>query len=383
MDPNRVRTPHILITGGGTGGHLFPGIAVAREFLARDPESRILFVGTGKAIETEVLAREGFEHRVISARGFKGMGLFGKLSALMTVPRGIASAWEILKSFAPDLVVGVGGYSAGPVAAAAWMQGIPVVLHEQNAVPGLTNRTLSRIARRIYVSLPESAQGFPPDKVLITGNPVRPELLRATGVDTAEERVFTILVAGGSQGAKAINRAVVDLLPLLDWPNRVRFLHQTGLADEAEVREAYRDAGIQAVTGAFFTDMGQKYRRSDLVICRAGATTVAELTCLGKPAIFIPYPFAADNHQEKNALGLVRAGAAEMIRESDLSPGLLAERIRDYRKHPEKLNAMAGKAGALGRPDAANVIVTDCLRLIWGVDPPADSEGLPSSTSLD
>lgn len=367
MDPNTNETLGVIITGGGTGGHLFPGIAVAREFLVRDPETRILFVGTGKAVEISVLAREGFSHRIIAASGFKGMGIFGKLSALTSLPRGVIGAWGILGTFMPNLVVGVGSYSAGPVAAAAWLKGIPVVLHEQNAIPGLTNRMLSRIARRIYVSLPESADFFPLEKVRVTGNPVRPEMIRASGQPdgkTDGDRPFTILVAGGSQGARAINRNVIEALPGIERSESIVFIHQTGAQDEESVREAYEHCGIEAEVGAFFPDMEKKYLEADLVICRAGATTVAELACMGKPALLIPYPYAADNHQEHNAAGLVKAGAAEMIREVDLTPEWLLERIRFYRETPGRLIGMSKKAATLGKPEAAAAIVTDCLRLI-------------------
>lgn len=367
VDPKTDETIGVIVTGGGTGGHLFPGIAVAKEFLARDPETRILFVGTGKAVETSVLAREGFSHQVIAASGFKGMGLFGKLSALTALPRGVIGAWGILGTFSPDLVLGVGSYSAGPVAAAAWLKGIPVVLHEQNAIPGLTNRMLSRIARRIYVSLPESADFFPLEKVRIMGNPVRPELILASGragENTPGERPFTILVAGGSQGARAINRNVIEALAGIERSESIAFIHQTGTQDETSTREAYHRHGIRAEVGAFFADMGKKYLEADLVICRAGATTIAELACMGKPALLIPYPYAADNHQEHNAAGLVKAGAAEMIREIDLTPEWLLERIRFYRETPGRLIEMSKKAVALGKPEAATSIVNDCLGLI-------------------
>ncbi len=355
----------LLITGGGTGGHLFPAVAIARAFLSADPDTRILFVGTGKAIERSVLAREGFDHRVVAASGFKGMGVWGKAAALWALPRGLAAAWGILSRFAPDLVVGMGSYSAGPVAAAAWLRGVPVVLHEQNAVPGLTNRVLCRIARRVLVSLPESADWFPAGKVRVTGNPVRPELLTGPLPESGSPAgPFTVMVAGGSQGARALNRAVVDMLGGLSDPGAVAFIHQTGPADEAGVRDAYRRRGVEADVRAFFTDMKAAYRAADLVVCRAGATTLAELACLGKPSVLVPYPHAADNHQEKNAMSLVRSGAAEMIREADLTPEGLLERIDAYRRSPDRLARMAARASGLARPDAAARIVSACMEVL-------------------
>ncbi|MGD9016796.1 MAG: undecaprenyldiphospho-muramoylpentapeptide beta-N-acetylglucosaminyltransferase [Desulfobacterales bacterium] len=361
------KTLGIVITGGGTGGHLFPGIAVAREFQARVPDARILFLGTGKAVEISVLAREGFDHRVIAASGFKGMGMLGKMNALVALPRGIAGAHGILSAFGPDLVIGVGSYSAGPVAVAARLRGIPVVLHEQNAIPGLTNRLLAHLAQRIYISLPASGGHFPPGKTRLTGNPVRPELLddaQGPSVQQSAERPFTVLVAGGSQGAHAINQAVIDLLPLIDDPGTLAFIHQTGETDESPVKRAYRQHGVAAEVAAFFSDMGKRYRQADLVVCRAGATTTAELACLGKPSVLIPYPHAADNHQEHNAMGLVAAEAAEMVREADLTPEGLWACIQRYRSTPERLAAMSAKAKALGNPKAAVLIVSDCLDLI-------------------
>lgn len=361
----------LIVAGGGTGGHLFPGIAIAEEFIARNAANRVLFASSGRPFERTVLAAKGFEHRAISAAGLKGQGLFKQLRALLIIPRGLLESLAILRAFGPDLVLSVGGYSAGPMALAAWLRRVPVVLQEQNTLPGITNRLLGRLARRVYTAFAESERHFAARKVLLTGNPVRREILACRTAATAapspeRERPFTVLVVGGSQGAHRINLAVIESLPLLGDSSRVAFIHQTGADDEASVAEAYRRSGITATVRAFFDDMDAQYRRADLIVCRAGATTVAELTVVGRGVIFVPYPFAADDHQVLNARALVAAGAAEMILEKDLDGGRLAERVAHYAARPRQLAAMAVRARDLGRPDAAARIVDDICRLLGG-----------------
>ena len=313
----------LLIAGGGTGGHLFPGIAIAREFMARDAQNAVLFVSTGNPFERKTLSRAGFSLETVSVAGIKGRGIWQKLKSLALIPLGIVQSGWIIKRFKPDLVLGVGSYAAGPVVLTAWMAGIPVVLHEQNILPGITNRALSRFARRIYVSFDNTAGRFDTAKVRLTGNPVRQEILPpAAAGDREDDRrpdrapVLNILIAGGSQGAHAINMAVVTALPLIRQKQRLRVVHQTGAADEDHVRTAYAAKGIDAVVAAFFDDMAA-LTASGLIICRSGATTVAEITAVGKAALFIPFPFAADDHQRLNAEALAAPqGAAEMIEES-------------------------------------------------------------------
>lgn len=363
------RALDIIIAGGGTGGHLFPGIAIAREFMARNPESRVLFVSTGRPLELEILGRAGFPHRRIRAEGIKGRGLFARMRALWKVPGSILDALGVIRGCNPVLVVGVGGYSSGPVVAAARLLGIPCVLQEQNILPGITNRILSRWVDRIYVSF--EATRFPGTRaaVLMTGNPVRKEILEAadSAIDAGEEgerRTFRLLVLGGSQGAHGINQAMADAAGHLAEAGPVHIVHQTGARDEAEVRAAYAAKGASAEVRAFYDDMPRQYLNADLIVCRAGATTVAEISAVGRPAIFIPFPHAADNHQELNARTLVSAGAAEMILERDLGGPLLAERIRWLSGHPEALREMAGRARGMGRPNAAAEIVDDCYELL-------------------
>ena len=363
--------PAILIAGGGTGGHLFPGIAIAESLLEKDPNTRILFVSRGNDFEKAVLSEKGFHLETIRVEGIKGRGIMAKVRSLLKIPGAVMTSIFILKRFRPCLVIGMGSYSSGPVALAAWMMGIDIVLHEQNIRPGITNRMLSRLADRIYVSF-QGTQTIDPAKVRMLGNPVRREI-RTAGKSLNEsleaarrERLINIVVLGGSQGAHSINTAVVEALPYLAQEGGYRFIHQTGKADEATVREAYAAAGIAAEVKSFFYDMAQLYIEADLLVCRAGATTVAEVTSIGKGAIFIPYPYAADNHQVLNAQALVDEGAAEIILEDDLSGAVLAEKIRMLSRNPERIREMNRKSKMFGRPEAAAEITTDIYTLIEG-----------------
>lgn len=361
----------LLIAGGGTGGHLFPGIAIAREFMARNAQNAVLFASTGNPFEQKTLSRAGFPLETLSVAGIKGRSLWQKLKSLALIPLGVFQSGRIIKRFKPDLVLGVGSYAAGPVVLAAWMTAIPVVLHEQNILPGITNRVLARFARRIYVSFENTAGRFDSAKVRLTGNPVRREILQPTAVEDREDDgpadrgpVLNILIAGGSQGAHAINMAAVAALPLVRKKERLRIVHQTGAADEDHVRAAYAGQGICAEVGAFFDDMDRQYQRADLIICRAGATTVAEITAVGKAALFIPFPFAADDHQRLNAEALAARGAAEMIAEKQLTAVGLAESIDRLAMDRAALDRMAALSRKFGRPEAARLIVDDCYELL-------------------
>ena len=360
----------LVVGGGGTGGHLFPGIAVAQSFKARRPGNQVLFVNAGRPLEVDVLSRLGWPQRSISIEGIKGRGRWQQFKAACKIPGAVWRAGRILRQFRADLVLGVGGYSAGPVVAAAGLLGIPSVLHEQNRLPGITNRILGRLVDRIYLTFDESREYFNPDKIKVSGNPVRDEILALASATAAQQRAvgrdFSVLVVGGSQGAQAINLAVADALPFLSDVTDLRFVHQTGEPYVIEVREAYHRAGIEARVEAFFDDMASLYAEADMIICRAGATTVAEITVAGKAAVFIPFPFAADDHQTQNALALADLGAAEMIRQEELNGKVLAKMVRGYMENRVLLTEMAAKASALGRPDAARVIVDDIYRLLEG-----------------
>jgi len=364
------RALRIAVAGGGTGGHLFPGIAIAQEFMTRNVHSEIIFVSTGNPLEQRILSKMNFELARITVEGLKGRGLWNQLKALFKLPKGIFDALRILRRFKPDLIVGLGSYSAGPVVLAGRLLGVNVALHEQNLLPGITNRLLARLADMIFVSFEESKLQFKSRNVEFSGNPVRHDFLAGSGRAKTDESAdsarspFTILIFGGSQGAHRINETVIEALDRLERKDSFYFIHQTGEADEHQVREAYRHNNIQNTVQSFFDNMAELYRDADLVICRAGATTVAEITAIGKAAIFIPYPFAADNHQVLNAGNLSKDGAAEMILEKDLNAIVLSQMIDYYVAHPAALEKMADKAKQFGNPDAAKNIVDDCYRLL-------------------
>ncbi len=358
----------IVIAGGGTGGHLFPGIAIAQEFQNRNSETQIIFVSTGNRLEKAVLAKAGFKLQTIPAGGIKGRGLWNQAVSALKIPAGILESSRILKNFSPDLAIGLGSYSAGPVIIGAWLRRIPIAIQEQNILPGITNRILARFADRIYISFEHTQNRWDSPKVKWTGNPVRRELLAYAGgrakKDQTDRQLFTVLIIGGSQGAHRINTAVLEALELLQEKDQLQFVHQTGTADEPAIREGYRRHQVKCTVQPFFDNMAELYNRADLLICRAGATTVAEITALGKAAIFIPFPFAADDHQVLNAGSLADAGAAELIVEKDLDGRILSEKLAYYLAHPSALEAMAAKARRFGHPDAAANIVDDCYQLL-------------------
>jgi UDP-N-acetylglucosamine--N-acetylmuramyl-(pentapeptide) pyrophosphoryl-undecaprenol N-acetylglucosamine transferase len=358
----------LLLTGGGTGGHLFPAVATAEELQNRHPGSEVLFVGTRRKVDSGTLAAYGFPCETISSYGLKGKNPRELARALLALPVGYWQALRIIRRFRPDLVFAVGGYVTGPVAAAARSRGVPLVIHEQNAIPGLANRLLGRLARRVCLSLPGSGAAFNPQKTVLTGNPVRREIL-ALGQHHAARpgnRRKTVLVLGGSQGAHAVNRLAGEALKSIagGGGEDLQVIHQTGESDMAAVAKHYADCAVKARVEPFFRDMAEIYRQADLLVSRAGATTLAEAAVAGIPALLIPYPFAADNHQEKNAAHYVAGGGARQFREAELTPELLAENIAGLFADPAALAAMARAMARLAIPDAAQRIVTCCLEVM-------------------
>jgi UDP-N-acetylglucosamine--N-acetylmuramyl-(pentapeptide) pyrophosphoryl-undecaprenol N-acetylglucosamine transferase len=357
----------IVIAGGGTGGHLFPAISVAEKIGEMRPGSETLFVFTGNRFERSVLGGTSFRYACIPAEGLKGRGLYRQGKAILKAVRGVFQSIRILMQFAPDVVIGFGSYSAGPVIAAARLLRMKTVLHEQNMLPGITNRLLAPIADRICVSFEKTAAAFDPKKTRVTGNPVRREILEPSPEgDGAEKIFFTVLVLGGSQGAHGINLAVLEALDRLSGKDRFFFLHQTGEKDAEAVRTGYAEKRVRAEVRPFFKKMREAYRAADLLICRAGASTIAEVTALGKASILVPFPFAADNHQVLNARFLEASGACETILQENLTGEKLAGRIEYYAAHPEKIGEIADAARRLGRPDAAGAIVRESIDLIDG-----------------
>jgi UDP-N-acetylglucosamine--N-acetylmuramyl-(pentapeptide) pyrophosphoryl-undecaprenol N-acetylglucosamine transferase len=359
----------VVIAGGGTGGHLYPGIAVARELLTRRPDTRISFAGTARGLEARVVPREGFPLDLLRSGGLKGKSMVDRARGVALLPLGMVDAWRIVATRRPHLVIGVGGYSSGPVVLAAAARGVATMLLEQNAVPGLTNRLLAPFVRAAAVTF-ESTCAFFGSKAFVSGNPVRPEFLGvardgkepgASG-DTSGARV---LVFGGSQGAHAINVAMVEAAAELAAASSLfRLTHQTGDRDLEMVRDAYRRAGLEADVQPFLHDMGTRMAHADLIVCRSGATTLAEITAAGKAAILIPLPTATDDHQRKNAEALASAGAASLLPQAEMTGPALARRILELAADAAARARIARAARALARPDAARTIVDRALKLI-------------------
>ncbi|HTE49305.1 MAG TPA: undecaprenyldiphospho-muramoylpentapeptide beta-N-acetylglucosaminyltransferase [Kofleriaceae bacterium] len=370
-----------MIAGGGTGGHLFPGVALAEELRSREPGAAVRFVGTARGIEARVLPGLGWDLVLIQVSGLKTVGALGALRGLFRLPRAFWQARRVVKDFRPDVVVGVGGYASAPVVLMARLMGVRTGILEQNSLPGLANKVLGRFAQAVFLAFEETRRFFKPKKILMTGNPIRRDIrlaLQAAGAGDAAgavpdpagtaatgagaaARPFRLFVFGGSQGAAALNIVVADAAGLLAARGvALDIVHQTGEANLEPTRALYQAAGVAADLRTFIADMAAEYRRADLVIARSGATTVAELGVVGRPAILVPYPFAADNHQEINAREMAGAGAALMFRQNDLTPGVLADAIAELAARPEKLVTMSTAMRALGRPQAAAAILDWC-----------------------
>ena len=355
----------VLIAGGGTGGHLYPGIAVARALLARVPDAQVIFVGTAAGIESRVVPREGFTLEVIRSAGLKGKSLRALLRGLSLLPASALDAWRVISRRRPSIVIGVGGYSSGPVVALAAMRRIPTLLMEQNAVPGLTNRLLASVVSAAAVTYEEGRAPFGA-KAFVAGNPVRPEFFRgeAYAEHSSPPGAARVLVFGGSQGAHAINVAMVEAAPrLAAAAPAVAITHQSGERDLEMVRDGYRRAGLEARVEPFLFAMDREMNAADLVVCRSGATTLAELTASARPSILIPFPGATDDHQRWNAEALVRAGAAKMIDQRELTGERLATELLALAANEVERRRMGKAASQLARPDAARVIVDRILEL--------------------
>ena len=346
----------VLIAAGGTGGHIYPGIAVAREILLRDASSEVLFVGTVRGLETKIVPENGFQLSLINSAGLKNVGLAGKVRGLVILPKSFLEARKLLKDFRPHVVVGAGGYVSGPVMMMASIMGFPTLVMDSNALPGFTNRRLARFVDKAALTF-EEALPFFGKKGIVTGNPVRKEFFEIS--PKAVNGTLHLLIFGGSQGARAINTAMIEALKHLEArSSRLRIVHQTGESDFENVARGYQENGwIEADVRKYIPDMVAEFEKTDLIICRAGATTCAEVAAAGKAAIMVPLPTAADDHQRKNAEALERAGAARMILQKDLTGAGLAEAIGGLIDNPEKIAEMGSAAKKLAKKDAAEVTV--------------------------
>jgi UDP-N-acetylglucosamine--N-acetylmuramyl-(pentapeptide) pyrophosphoryl-undecaprenol N-acetylglucosamine transferase len=372
----------VIIAGGGTGGHLFPGISVLEELRRREPGLAALFVGTARGIETRVVPAMHEQLECLDVRPIKGRSPTELVKSLWALPEAGLHAARLIRRFAPRLVLGVGGYAAGPMVATAFALGVPTALLEQNAHVGLTNKLLSHCVKRAYLSFEETRGEFQSESVRVVGNPVRRDFVnvgKMARVDPAgfEMRARKILVVGGSQGARALNQLVPQALSRAGLAERgIEIVHQTGQAMCDEVAASYAALGVHATVTPFIEDMARAYAGAALVIGRAGATSLAEICAVGRPSILIPFPAAADDHQWHNAHALAQRGAAVAIRESELTAEGLAGTVRDVLADPARRRAMADAARALGRPDAAAAIVDDLLAwLAPGSGQDSDGEG--------
>lgn len=354
----------IIIAAGGTGGHLFPGIALAEEFKTKNESNQVLFIGTKREMEKRILIPQGFAFQSIEVASLKGKNRFQLLKSILSIPKSIVASIMVIKNFNPDLVIGLGGYVSGPVVLAATLMGFKTAIHEQNTLPGLTNRLLSKIADLIFVSFHQSLSYFPKRKTIVSGNPIRKECLKASS-STHVRTPFTLLVLGGSLGSHQINAAMIEALPdLTPIRDQIKIIHQTGESDLNRVQEAYLKMGFSAEVSAFIHRMVDAYQQASLVISRAGATTLAEMMAQGRASILIPYPLAANHHQHLNAMALVNQKAALMMDPEQMTGKGLADRILDLFHHPERLAEMEVNAGRLGKPKAAQHIVDHCYKLI-------------------
>ncbi len=354
----------LLIAGGGTGGHVFPALAVAREWLRRGAPSpgarnqgsrKVLFVGTERGLEVKLVPQAGMPLELIRAAGLKGIGGARLVKNLALLPAGLWDSYQILSRHSFNVAFGVGGYASGPMMLMAALRGIPTVIFEPNVEPGFTNRLLARIATRIAVAHQPTANWLG-SRAVVTGCPVRPEFF-AIG-PKAHVAPFTILITGGSRGALPINRAVISSLDLLETrKNQLFIVHQTGERDYNAVRVAYEKRGLQAEVLPFIENMAERFAQADLIVCRSGAITVAEVTASGRAAIFIPFGASTDAHQTRNAAAMRDAGAARLLPQEELTPQRLTTEIFTLLDQPWRILEMEGRARALARPRAVEDIV--------------------------
>jgi UDP-N-acetylglucosamine--N-acetylmuramyl-(pentapeptide) pyrophosphoryl-undecaprenol N-acetylglucosamine transferase len=346
----------VLIAGGGTGGHLYPGLAVARFLVETSPEATVTFAGTAKGLEARVVPREGFALDTIRSAGLKGKSPLALARGVGLLPLSAIDAWRVLSRRRPHVVVGVGGYSSGPVVLLAALRGISTLLLEQNAVPGFANRRLARLVTAAAVTYEETLEWFG-RRGFVSGNPVRAGFLAIGAADPWHRAERRVLVFGGSQGARAINDAMAGAAPVLARSGLpLRIVHQTGERDVARLEAAYAAAGIEARVAPYLERMDEEMAWADLIVSRAGATTLAEVTAAGRLALLVPLPTATDDHQRRNAEALVRSGAAAMIEQRHLTPERLAGEIIALARDDERRIEMGRRARERARPDAAQLI---------------------------
>ncbi len=332
--------------------------------------TEVIFVGTEHGIEARVIPKEGFPIKFLRAEGMIGISVYKRIKAIAKMGLSFLDSYKIIKLVSPDIMIGVGGYASGAIMLIAALMSIPTMILEQNCIPGFTNRILGKFVNTVCLTYQESIPFFPKEKTFLTGNPVRMHILRGGkesgyGFFSLEEKLFTVFVFGGSLGARSINTAVIGSFQYLhDLKDKIQFLHQTGSSDYERIRNAFREFGFKGMISPFIYQMGEAYAVSDIVISRAGATTLAELTSLGKPAVLIPYPHATGQHQELNARKLFEMGAAKMILDSELSGESLAHAIRELYENEAMRIEMQKHSRVLGRPEAGEKVVDIAMSLV-------------------
>lgn len=365
----------VILSGGGTGGHIYPAVSIAKEIKKQDENAEIIFIGTERGLETSIVPKEGFKLLTIKVRGFERKLSLGNVIAVKESFVSLFKVSKIIREFKPDIVIGTGGYVCGSVLMAAAMMNIPTLIHEQNAFPGVTNKILARLVDVVAVNFPEAKSYFPQNgKVLATGNPIRSDMLNISKEEGLKEFGFSkelpvVFVVGGSRGAKKVNESVLPVAKQCVSGKSFQMLHMTGETQYEDVVGRYKTEGIDLNTPylkvvPYLHNMPYAMAASDIIISRCGASTLSEITALGKPSILIPYPYATDNHQEYNARALEKNGAAVVILERDLNEKLLFDEVSDMLNKPEKTNQMKAKSKGLGRTDAAYVIVKAAEKLV-------------------
>jgi len=366
----------VIISGGGTGGHIYPAVTIAKTIAAMTTPCEILFVGTQEGLEADLVPKEGFAFEAVNVRGFERRLSWSSVQTVFKTMTGLGQSWKIIRRFRPDIVIGTGGYVCGPVLLMASLMGIPTMIQEQNVIPGVTNRILARFVRKVAVGYPEAKEFFGKqmDKVVATGNPIRPEVIaasRSEGVKALglKDDRLTLLVVGGSRGARSINQAMMEVYRHFGGNNDIQILHVTGQNEYNNIVSLMLESGIdRAIAGnitiaPYLYDMPQALAAADLAIFRAGAIGLAELTVRGIPAILIPYPYAAANHQEFNARILEEAGAAVVILDAELTGSLLVDELEKLLSDRERLQRMAEASKKMGHPDAAAAIAKMAIAL--------------------
>jgi len=354
----------VIITGGGTGGHVFPAVAIGKEFIRRGVD--ILFVGSKDGFEAKIVERLGWKMRYLKTAKWRGVGLFSKLKCILYTSLGILNGIKIIRSYDASLVVGVGGYVSVPILVAAVVLRRPIVLLEQNLIPGVVNVLFAKFARFVCASFPSTKNYLRWARIIYTGNPVREEILNVEPNLPPLTEKFVVLIFGGSQGARSLNRAVFSSLKRLRHKREnIKFIHQIGFSMDVEtVKDIYSKEGFEAEVYNFIEDMASVYRQSHLVICRAGATSIAEIMATGRPAVLVPYPFAAGDHQTKNAEFVASIKGAIVVCDEDLSGEKIAEVILNLMNNIKDLELMNEALKRAAKRDAANVIVNECMNII-------------------